>query len=90
MVELSGFRDSNIGFRLQQACEKAIKSWIHSKGGCSGYHGLTTQASPERLVMTRLLHALSSIVICARIAQQNHAPDPMHVTWGFAMVAAAR
>jgi len=27
MVELSGFRDSSIGFLLQQACEKALKSW---------------------------------------------------------------
>jgi hypothetical protein len=26
MVELSGFRDSSIGFLLQQACEKALKS----------------------------------------------------------------
>jgi HEPN domain-containing protein len=33
MVELSGFRDSSIGFLLQQACEKALKSWIHSRGG---------------------------------------------------------
>lgn len=32
MVELSGFRDSSIGFLLQQACEKALKSWIHSRG----------------------------------------------------------
>ena len=32
MLALSGFRDSSIGFRLQQACEKALKSWIHSKG----------------------------------------------------------
>lgn len=29
MLELSGFRDSSIGFLLQQACEKALKSWIH-------------------------------------------------------------
>lgn len=29
MVELSGFRESSLGFRLQQACEKALKSWIH-------------------------------------------------------------
>lgn len=33
MVELSGFRDSSIGFLLQQACEKALKGWIHSRGG---------------------------------------------------------
>jgi HEPN domain-containing protein len=33
MLDLSGFRDSSIGFRLQQACEKALKSWIHAKGG---------------------------------------------------------
>ena len=33
MLALSGFRDSSIGFRLQQACEKALKSWIHAKGG---------------------------------------------------------
>ena len=33
MVELSGFRDSSIGFLLQQACEKALKSWIHATGG---------------------------------------------------------
>ena len=33
MLALSGFRDSSIGFRLQQACEKALKSWIHFKGG---------------------------------------------------------
>jgi hypothetical protein len=26
MVELSGFRDSSIGFRLQQACEKPSKA----------------------------------------------------------------
>ncbi|MCP9845900.1 HEPN domain-containing protein [Synechococcus sp. Lug-A] len=29
MLELSGFRDSSIGFLLQQGCEKALKSWIH-------------------------------------------------------------
>ena len=33
MLDLSGFRDSSIGFLLQQACEKSIKSWIHSSGG---------------------------------------------------------
>jgi HEPN domain-containing protein len=33
MLALSGFRDSSIGFRLQQAYEKALKSWIHAKGG---------------------------------------------------------
>ena len=33
MLALSGFRDSSIGFRLQQACEKGLKSWIHAKGG---------------------------------------------------------
>jgi HEPN domain-containing protein len=33
MLALSGFRGSSIGFRLQQACEKALKSWIHAKGG---------------------------------------------------------
>jgi hypothetical protein len=32
MVEVSGFRDSSIGFLLQQACEKALNSWIHSRG----------------------------------------------------------
>ena len=37
MVEYSGFRDSSIGFRLQQACEKALKSWIHSKGGLAPF-----------------------------------------------------
>jgi len=37
MVELSGFRDSTIGFRLQQACEKALKSWIHIKGGMAPF-----------------------------------------------------
>jgi HEPN domain-containing protein len=33
MLALSGFRDRSIGFRLQQACEKALKGWIHAKGG---------------------------------------------------------
>ena len=33
MLDLSGFRDSSIGFLLQQACEKSCKSWIHSSGG---------------------------------------------------------
>ena len=37
MVELSGFRDSSIGFRLQQSCEKALKSWIHFKGGLAPF-----------------------------------------------------
>ncbi len=37
MVELSGFRDSSDGFLLQQACEKALKSWIHSKGGLAPF-----------------------------------------------------
>ena len=37
MVELSGFRDSSIGFLLQQACEKALKSWIHSQGGLAPF-----------------------------------------------------
>ena len=33
MLELSGFRDSSIGFLLQQASEKALKAWIHHLGG---------------------------------------------------------
>ena len=37
MVELAGFRDSSIGFLLQQACEKALKSWIHSSGGLAPF-----------------------------------------------------
>ena len=37
MVELSGFRNSSIGFRLQQACEKALKSWILSMGGLAPF-----------------------------------------------------
>jgi len=37
MVELSGFRNSSIGFLLQQACEKALKSWIHSQGGLAPF-----------------------------------------------------
>jgi len=37
MVELAGFRDSSIGFLLQQACEKALKSWIHSRGGLAPF-----------------------------------------------------
>ena len=37
MVELSGFRDSSIGFLLQQACEKALKGWIHSRGGLAPF-----------------------------------------------------
>jgi HEPN domain-containing protein len=37
MVECSGFRDSSIGFLLQQACEKALKSWIHSRGGLAPF-----------------------------------------------------
>jgi HEPN domain-containing protein len=37
MLALSGFRDSSIGFRLQQACEKALKSWIHSRGGLAPF-----------------------------------------------------
>ena len=42
MHELSGFRDSSIGFLLQQACEKAPKSWIHSRGGLAPFtHDLT-------------------------------------------------
>ena len=38
MLALSGFRDSSIGFRLQQACEMALKGWIHSKGGQGSLH----------------------------------------------------
>jgi HEPN domain-containing protein len=37
MVQLSGLRDSSIGFRLQQSCEKALKSWIHAKGGMAPF-----------------------------------------------------
>jgi len=37
MVVLSGFRDSSIGFLLQQACEKALKGWIHSRGGLAPF-----------------------------------------------------
>jgi len=37
MLELSGFRDSSIGFLLQQACEKALKGWIHSRGGLAPF-----------------------------------------------------
>jgi hypothetical protein len=37
MFELSGFRDSSIGFLLQQACEKALKRWIHSQGGMAPF-----------------------------------------------------
>jgi hypothetical protein len=46
MVELSGFRDSSIGFLLQQACEKALKSWIHSRGGLAPFtHDLSWRPS---------------------------------------------
>jgi hypothetical protein len=31
------FRDSSIGFLLQQACEKALKSWIHATGGLAPF-----------------------------------------------------
>lgn len=37
MVELSGFRNRSIAFLLQQACEKALKSWIHSRGGLAPF-----------------------------------------------------
>ena len=37
MMELLGFRNSSIGFLLQQACEKALKSWIHSRGGMAPF-----------------------------------------------------
>ena len=37
MLELSGFRVSSIGFLLQQACEKAFKSWIYSLGGVAPF-----------------------------------------------------
>ena len=37
MLDLSGFRDSSIGFLLQQACEKALKSWIHARGGMAPF-----------------------------------------------------
>jgi len=37
MLDLSGFRDSSIGFLLQQACEKGFKSWIHSRGGMAPF-----------------------------------------------------
>lgn len=37
MLELSGFRNSSIGFLLHQACEKALKSWIHSRGGMAPF-----------------------------------------------------
>ena len=37
MLDLSGFRDSSIGFLLQQACEKSFKSWIHSSGGMAPF-----------------------------------------------------
>jgi HEPN domain-containing protein len=37
MLELSGFRDSSIGFLLQQACEKAFKGWIHAEGGMAPF-----------------------------------------------------
>ena len=38
MLELSGFRDSSIGFLLQQACEQGFKSRIHSRGGYGSLH----------------------------------------------------
>ncbi|MCX5947828.1 MAG: HEPN domain-containing protein [Cyanobacteria bacterium] len=37
MVEVAGFRDSSIGFLLQQATEEALKSWIHSRGGLAPF-----------------------------------------------------
>jgi hypothetical protein len=37
MLELSGFRDSSIGFLLQQACEQGFKSRIHSRGGMAPF-----------------------------------------------------
>jgi len=33
MLEVSGFRDSSIGFLQQQAAEKALKALIHLAGG---------------------------------------------------------
>jgi len=32
-----GSSDSSIGFLLQQACEKALKSWIHSRAGLAPF-----------------------------------------------------
>ena len=52
MVELSGFRDSSIGFLLQQACEKALKSWIHLKGGLAPF------TSPDWLLLLDITASL--------------------------------
>jgi len=38
MVELTGFRDSSIGFRLQQACEKALKKMDPLQGRPGSLH----------------------------------------------------
>lgn len=47
MLELSGFRDSSIGFRFQQACEKTLKSWIQI-GVCCAPVFVRAAASPSR------------------------------------------
>jgi hypothetical protein len=45
----SGFRDSSIGSRLQQACKMALKSWNHSKGGLALFnHDLLIDTAQRR------------------------------------------
>jgi hypothetical protein len=37
MLELTGFRDSSIGFLLQPAFEQAMRNCIHSRGGLAPF-----------------------------------------------------
>ena len=72
MLALSGFRDSSIGFRLQQACEKALKGWIHAKGGQAPFtHDLAAlmdwlEGSGSNMSAFELIADLSFIAVQTR------------------------
>jgi HEPN domain-containing protein len=75
MLALSGFRDSSIGFRLQQACEKALKGWIHAKGGQAPFtHDLAAwldwlQESGSKLSAFEAIVDLSCFAVQSRCAR---------------------
>ena len=80
MLELSGFRDSSIGFRLQQACEKALKSWIHAKGGLAPFtHDLVALMDwPEESGAD--ISAFKPIADLAFFAVQNRYDDTVEIS----------
>ena len=71
MITVQVFRDSSIGFLLQQATEKALKAWIYQRGHRAPF-------THDLALLMELVEALSLFVVQLRYDEQ---PDWEMPAW---------